>query len=543
MNLLLHHLRKDLSLRLRWPLLLLLVEAIGVVVWYASLPPEGRADHVAVLPFWHYSIWALCFLICGGLVQQDAPLNEGGFIRTRPATLSIVLGAKALAAVTLLLPFALIHCLSLLMLGMQPGGLDLFLIFAEEMLMLSALGAVGMAMSIRQESFAKFFSSVVLWGGIVFIGWITYAWCSDAYLRHTRPEWSHDLEYLKISRILMAWLVALMGAVLGILLFARNRRRQMISMSLAVTALLTIATLFFWPINFVKTFVPPVREAPKNEWPDQTKLKFSFGDPPEGMMPKETLSFNNGGYNGMTYRRIHGWYRLEGLSNGWMTAQNSYESELKLANGRVLTSHQSAWAPIPKVWILPTIGIKTSFGNPYRYPSKADLAEFNLADAADAMNGASLKGQLNIPIKRPVLLRRIPLKAGLSTHVGNHLVSITKVAVLGDEISFNIVVQTPLKFVRGGWQNIWTDRLEYLVINAARGEYLEDNGGGESNPHSGHLSVRNLDFSKAIFPRHEYKEIPPDWLYGAELLIVGEEYGGSFSQSFDFPNINLSDQR
>jgi hypothetical protein len=81
------------------------------------------------------------------------------------------------------------------------------------------------------------------------------------------------------------------------------------------------------------------------------------------------------------------------------------------------------------------------------------------------------------------------------------------------------------------------------VINAARGEYLEDNGGGESNPHSGHLSVRNLDFSKAIYPQHKRKEIPPNWLDGAELLIVGEEHGGGFSQSFDFQNINLSNDR
>jgi hypothetical protein len=219
MNLLLHHLRKDLCLLFRWPLLLLLAQAIGVVVWYASLPPLGRADHLVVLPFWHYSIWVICFLLCGGLVQRDAPVNEGGFIRTRPGTLSTVLGAKGIAAVILLLPFALIHCLSLLMFGLRPGGLDLFLIFAEEMLMLSALGALGMAMSIRQDSLAKFLSSMVLWGGIVFVGWMTYTWSSDAYFRHNRPEWSRDLDYLKSSRMLMAWLVALVGAVSGILLF------------------------------------------------------------------------------------------------------------------------------------------------------------------------------------------------------------------------------------------------------------------------------------------------------------------------------------
>lgn len=184
-----------------------------------------------------------------------------------------------------------------------------------------------------------------------------------------------------------------------------------------------------------------------------------------------------------------------------------------------------------------------SFGNSYDYPSTADLSEFNLANAVDTMSGASLKGQLHIPIKRPVLLQRIPFKAGLSTQVAKHLISITKVENLGDEISFNIVTQTPLIQLNGGWQSISTDRIEYFVINAARGEYLEQRGGGSSHVKSGHLSVQSMNFSKAIYPGHERKKIPTDWLDGAELLIVSEEYGGTFSHPFEFSDINLSDQR
>lgn len=541
MNPLLHHFRKDLRFA-RWLFLFTLVLAAGAL-WFPSVPLEERGEQIKWLYLSRYGSWLMTLLTAGHLIQLDAPLRESGFMTTRPAPRSTVLLSKMIAVLVFIVPLAMIECLLLVLLDLKPGATTIVLVFAENLLMLAMIGSVGMALAIREESAAKFNASVVVCIGIGVIGWIAFKWGQSTYFLTVKPEWSRSLEYLKISRLFMAQIVALTGAVISIVLFVRSGRRETVTRSLAITSLSALAALFFWPVNFVEAFVSAPREAPRNEWPDQTKLKFSFGDPPEGQMPRKTLSFNNGGYNGMTYRRIHGWYRLEGLSNGWMTAQNSYESELKLANGRVLTSHQSAWAPIPKVWILPTLGIKTSFGNPYHCPSKADLAEFNLADAADAMNGASLKGQLNIPIKRPVLLQRIPLKAGLSTHVGNHLVSITKVEVLGDEISFNLVVQTPLNYSRGGWQEIWTDRIEYLVMNAARGEYLEHNGGGESNPHSGHLSVRNLDFSKTVFPRHERRGIPSDWLDGAELLIVGEEYGGSFPQAFDFPNINLSDDR
>ena len=541
MNLLLHHLRKDLRFA-RWMILITLVLAAGVL-WFPSVPLGERPDQIKWLILARYGSWLLTLLIAGHLIQLDAPLRESGFMRTRPAPRRTLLLSKAITVLILIVPLAMIECVLLILLGLKPCVANLLIIFAENLLILAMICSAGMALAIREPSAAKFNASVVAWIGVGGIAWLAFAWGKSTYFRTEKPEWSYALENLNSSRLLMAQIVALTGAVIGIMCFTCSGRRETITRSLAVTVLCALATLFFWPGNFVEALVPARREALRNEWPDQSTLAFAFTGEVPHRSSKKILSVSNSGYNGMTYRSIRGSYRLEGLSNGWMTAQNSYESELKLANGRVLTSRQSAWAPIPRVWILPPLGIKTSFGNPYDCPFNADLAEFNLADAADAMSGASLKGQLTIPIKRPILLKRIPLKVGLSAHVGDHLISITKVEILSDEISFNLIVQTPLNFSRGGWQKIWTDRIEYLVINTAQGEYLENSGAGESNPHSGHLAVRNLDFSQPIFPRYEHKEIPPGWLDGAELLIVGEEYGGSFSQSFDFPNINLSDEQ
>jgi hypothetical protein len=544
MNLLLHHLRKDLRLLFRWPLLLLFAQAIGVVVWYASLPPVGRAEHFAVLPFWHYSIWLLCFFLCGGLVQRDAPLNEGGFIRTRPGTLFTVLGAKALAAVTLLLPFALIHCLSLLMLGLRPGWFDLFLIFTEEMLMLSALGAVGMAISIRQESLGKFLSSVVLWGGVVFVGWITYAWCSDAYFRHARPEWSRDLDYLKISRMLMAWLVALMGAVLSILLFARTRSRQTASISLAFAAVITIATLLFWPINFVKTFAPAQREAPKREWPDQTKLRFAFEEQRVGRDGTSIFSFGDGEDDGGRYRQIRGFSRITGLGDGWQAAdQNSYESRLTLSNGRSFDRTSIAWAGLNPATILPRLGIPGDSPDPNKRIYQFELAKLRLEDVAGALTDASLSGTMRIHLKRPVILARIPLRKGATAVVDGRLITITDVENSGNEISYNFVTQTHMVHLHGGWQKIWTNRFEYVVIHEARREALYRQGNSQSNRRTGHHSIQREDGQGKLMRRYEELPIPPDWIDGAELLVIGDENGGTFSQSFDFPNINLSDQR
>jgi hypothetical protein len=98
--------------------------------------------------------------------------------------------------------------------------------------------------------------------------------------------------------------------------------------------------------------------------------------------------------------------------------------------------------------------------------------------------------------------------------------------------------------LQGGWQKIWTHRFNYAVINMQRREFLTAKNSGENNLEAGHFSLQSLNFSASIWnKRHDRTPIPPDWLDGAELLIIGEENGGSFSQDFDFQNINLGDER
>lgn len=541
MNLLGHHFRKDLRHTRGWMLLTLLVAA--GILWFPTVPLEDRVQQITWLSLLRYGGWLMLVLTVGRMVQLDAPFRDGAFLRTRPASLPTMMASKCLTALALIIPMAMLECVLLLMLDLKPGAVSLLLVFCENLLTLSAMAAVAIIIAIRKNSFGEWFSSALVWGAAIGIGMLAISWFKGYQLHGAKPDWSYSLQYLKASRTIMFQIVAFTGALVGIIAFTRSRSHKTISKTLRITAVCAIAAWLFWPINFVEAFVPVRRTAPQNEWPDQSKLAFNFVANPH-QTSKEILSFSDGGWNDLTYRGVLGSYRLEGLSNGWMTAHNSYESELRLANGRVLSSHQSAWAPVQMMWILPTLGFKTSLGSPYDNPSHAYLAEFNLAKAADSMSGASLSGQLRVPIKRPVLLQKIPLKAGLSTRVADHLISIAKVENVGDGLSFKLVVQTPLYHSRGGWRSIWTDRYQYFVINAAKGEYLDYHGAGsERNPHSGHLSVRSLEFSRNLSKQYKPTQIPPDWLDGAELLIVGEEYGGSFSHSFEFSDIYLSDQR
>ena len=447
-----------------------------------------------------------------------------------------------IAVLVLIVPLAMIECLLLVLLDLKPGATNLTIIFAENLLMLAMIGSVGMALAIREQSAAKFNASVVCWIGIGVIGWIAFTWCKSEYSRTEKPDWSYTLEYLKTSRLLMAQIVSLTGALVGIVLFARSGRRETITQSLAITTLCALASLFFWPLNFVKAFAPPHREAPGNEWPDQAKLKFAFE---ADRNYKSIITFNgDGGYNDVTYRPIYGNGRLTGLTDGWRPSfDTSYESELTLSNGRSLSSHREAWARLGPQVIVPMLGIPGPYGTDDKQSSGFELAEFKLQDAVGAMTGAHLKGTMKIPLKRPVVLARMPFRQRTSIQLGNQRIDLAKIETNLDDITYTIVQQKPLIHLRGAWHSDG-GVVDFIVIHAGRKEFLYKGSASSRNTTSGHYAIELKDFTEPIWRQDFNKHpIPPDWIAGAELLVIGDENGGSFSQSFDFPNINLSNER
>lgn len=542
MNLLLHHLRKDLRFA-RWMILFTLVLASGAL-WFSSVPLEERAEQIKWLYLSRYGSWLLALLTAGNLIQLDAPFREGGYLKTRPAPRSTVFLSKMIAVLILIVPLAMIECLLLILLDLKPGATNLLLVFAENLLTLAMVCSVSMAMSIGKKSAAKFNASVIAWIGIWVIGSIAFIWCKDTYFRTEIPEWSDTLGYLLASRSLMAQIVALTSAVIGIVLFVRSGRRETISKSLAITAVCAIATLLFWPHNFVKTFVPPAREAPKNEWPDPAKLKFTFEEKWVGGDKRSVLICVDGGYNGVLYRSIDAYGSVTGLTGGWKAAyDNSYQSLLTLSNGKTFSRNRKARAGLNWQAILPQLGIPNRYANDGKQIRQFPLTEFKLEDAADALTGAKLSGTMQIHLKRPLILARIPLQKGASSVIDGSHFAITDVVNSGDEIHVNFVTQTHMVHLHGGRQMTRANRFNYAVIHAERREFLDHAGAGGSNLRSGHYSVLNERISGKLLDGHKEKSFPPDWIDGAEFLIIGEENGGSFSQSFDFPNINLSNER
>ena len=534
MNLLLHHFRKDLR-HTRW-LILATLMVTAVVLWYPSAPLEERAVQINWL--WmisHYGGGLMLLLTSGHLIQLDAPLREGAFFRTRPVPLATLIPSKCLVILMLIVPMAMCESLMLLVVGLRPGALELLLVATENLWVLAAIAAIGMAIALRVDSVRKFNACVIGWGAILSIGWIAFTWFRSSHQRTEKPDWGFTLEYLKISRLLMAQLVTLAGTIIGIVRFARSPRRETITQSLALTAVCATATWFFWPLNFVKTCVPALREAPKNEWPDPAKLKIIID--PSKFQPSK-FNKNISGYNGFTYCAISSFYDIKGLPADWFpNAANGYRSEIVLADGRVIKRYRESFGPVQPAAIQHQLKIADP-AIVYRV-WQAELADFKPQPYVGSLTGARLKGEILLQLNRPVILARAPFKEGLSLRVPHRQIQIPKIEVIGDELRWTQLEVSSSCSLRGGATRLSEDCISCLIIQQDRGEFIVSYGGSGGNT-AGHCYFQTMDFQGVINPMGKKKPITPEWLAGAEFLVIGQEYGGTITQSFDFSDVNLS---
>jgi len=547
MNLLSHHVRKDLR-HSRWLIALTWLAAAGIL-WLPATPVELRHKTFEWLPAIRYGSWALLFLTIGRIVQLDAPLRDTAFLRSRPVSSRDWLSSKLLTCLILLLPMALLEVAMILLAGLQPESIDLLLIFLEEMLSLSVVVVLAVAIAARSKTYSNFIAATMGIVSAVFIIFVVYVNGAEWLTRDTKREWSHDKEYLKLSRLLITQLVTTLSLLVGLLLCIRARLPERLAAVIPGTALVAALAWFFWPINFVKTFTRPETEAPRSECPDLSTLKFSFREQKSWSKEKAgpvltRFSFSDGGYNDTTYRRIDGHSHLEGLPEEWFAYPNSYDSELLLSNGKTLLSQYTAWAGLSETMALPLVGIPLTWDKSSNQLAGVALAECPMPKAADAMTGAKLRGKVHIPIKRPVILARLPLRNGVSTRIGNRHIRITEVERIDTKIHYKLAIEKLRVRSRGGWNSEPHRRIEFLAVNVGKREFLTPASNSGFGGSSGHYSLEGQDISQSIWrdPRKEWdgSPIPEDWLDEAELLIVGDEYGGTFSQSFDFSDVPLS---
>ena len=542
MNLLLHHVRKDLR-HSRW-LIAITWLAAACILWLPATPVEKRAELMEWLPFIRYGSWLLLFLTIGRIVQLDAPLRDTAFLRSRPVSSGDWLSSKLLTCLILLLPMALLEAAMILPAGMRPESIDLLLIFFEEMLALGVVAAFAMALAARSASYRDFITAAM---GIAFASFIVFAVYVNAaewLTRDTQPVWSHETEYLKLSRFLITQVIAVLGLLGGLFLCTRAQRLERISATIAGTALVAALAWFFWPLNFIKTFTRREAAAPRSEWPDQSKIAFAFAEGSFADNDNSRVSWGFGGYNDVHYQRIRAFARMEGLDPKWFAYPNGYRSSLQSPVEPIANSSNTAWAGLRADVILPTVGIPFPWKPPIGI-NDVEIGNFLTTDVEAAGTNATLAGEVHIPLKRPAVLARMPLKAGASARIGKRRITITSVDIIRpDRIAYQVIEERPMTRFRGGWHGEPNRRIEMIAIHHERGEFLKSQSRGTSGSSTTHYALTRMDHEENIWLEsgRDNQPIPPGWLDGAELIITGDEYGGTFTREFRLENLNLIDK-
>jgi hypothetical protein len=540
MKLVLHLLRKDL--RASWIFYVLTWTVAAAAYGFFTVPVTERFKVVDSFFYLPFLTLVLVFVTTATLILRDSVVSESAMLRTKPISLGTLFGSKGLAMLILIVPMTVVQCVSLMWIGILPGWMEGGLIFCESLLASFVVAMAAAILAIRQPNFRAFWFSVASWSLTLMAAWAVYVNYNSWRADQETEQWSYAIGYLKSSRQLMVQIVWVVGLVATLVIFAKARRHDLPGKGAMITGLLTLAIWFYWPVNFVQALVPPEPHAPIEEWPDHNRITASFE--PERYPEDLTrfLTFTDGGRQDGTYRYIRGNARLTGLPEGWYCPQNFYESTLTLPNGTIIRSRQDSPGGMLPMMYLQRNGIPRVY-NHYEGRMTVSLAEFKLEKAKDAMTGATLEGTVQFPLKRVVILARIPFKVGASALVQNHLITITQIERRENGFFFSTIDEFARVRSQGQHPGTGGNERQQVVVHPSRGEYLSPQSSGFSRRTRGAYSIISRKFDRAeintgkdVYPRIP---IPADWADGAELVIVGHEYGGTYSQPFEFRNVDL----
>jgi|GEM_PF-5798887 len=538
MNLLLHHLRKDFSY-IRWWMIGTWIIAGSMLLW-PLIPREIRVDYIDLASLVSFAKYVMVLVTVWNLIRLDAPNRDRAFFQTKPTSLTTVLRSKLLVIITLIIPLALMECLFAGLLGFHPGVLNQILIFSEALLLLLVISFLILAVATLKVSASarqKFFAGIIV---ILLFGYLVYRW----FYPHSVSEFGLSYRNLSASRSLAAQFIWTLGVMVGLVFLKSSQYPQALRTVLEVSILSALGAWFFWPVDFVSRLTPGTPQAPIAERPTRDSFKVEFTASDKDGPDKLYFDRSPYGFDSRPSLRINARYRLNGLQDGWWPSiGNGYSSELSFKPNQPVLSHREL-APnkLFAKTIFRQIGITRRSANESSHIFT--LARVDMAGKEDATTISSLRGSVEFSLARPVVLARQGLVQGRGFPMSGQSITITKVKISPERIDYSLELTGINLRLLGGNAAVKLDPIQFLVINRRHNEYLEPGSMATRSEFLGGYQFSTFEMSCVSRSLAEEDRqvgvIASDWLADAELLIIGSEHGGTFSQSFKFSDIDLN---
>ena len=536
--------RKDVR-ALRYPLLLLLLLAISFILLPQSV---NQTEYWALVPVFGGAFMGLAaFLLTIPVIQSDPAGREFRFLLTRPIPSSAVGIAKALFIVAFVLlpywlgveymvacshvPFTLLDHILLLIqtvasFGASLGSLVLLSVFLRNALQV-VLGFV--VISVVPSFLSMWWQQWSLHAGVL----------TSPYLP--------DLEHERLSQIrtFLSAIVFLSFALFAILLRYRTKRFR-VPLFWAVGGYVLSQFAFLCPYDCARVFGEQSSHRSMMT-PEQLGRIHMTLFTEKGH--HHTYDLNGGDWNGIHYVILNQSVQLEGLEPPYFVQTADYHAVITLRSGKTITSNYADSASHGGVgglnpsFMAVVAGVLPSW--PYHNEQLLDLLVYEPRSLPDEdITGATVKGVITLDVRRAYVAGSIPLRPNASFGVARRRYEITRADFSGDGVKIGLnKLQVPL-VLRGDLINRNShDEFPWLAVYRPFSESLwETSSGGSGGGSDFIVHVSQPEYTYKSVDKNlisGWRQLPPDWASGAELVFVGSDPCGQVTLPYEIDNVDL----
>ncbi len=383
--------------------------------------------------------------------------------------------------------------------------------------------------------------------GCCVLGGMAAAFLYDHWYFSSEP-WRLDFRVVN-SRFLVFYMgITATAAVVAIFRY-RCKSRGVAPTLLVAGLALSVVAWFFWPWDMSVPFtdLPAWRHAP--ELPQAMRDGITFT--PTGEEGKgNNLVEQMGELKGKDWNVVIHSVSLEGVQPPWFATMVDYHAVATLKSGRTIRSSYEDTNGHGQVGGLgdalrkQVLGLDSSKGIKW---NEGGFEIFNYARndyINEDLKKVSIKGVLTLEIRKVVLVKTLPFKAGGTVDFPRRHFMLEKAATTPDGLEYGITMNGVKSALRGDERGLDGWRMFSLLLFNRGEEARFGSGGSGAGAGDGifsHLDTMNGHFHDGhlIGDWRREKPLPPDWADRAEIAFFTTELCGRIDLPYEIKSFDL----